>query len=319
MLDALNEARERLSGVSHVTPVMTSSTLDKRLGANVFFKCENFQRIGAFKFRGGWNVISQIDPKENPAGVIAYSSGNHAQAVALSSKLRGIPATLVMPDNAPAAKLAAVREYGATVVTYDVEKARREELAAEIQAETGAIMVPPFDHPGIVAGQGTASLELHEQVPDLDMVITPCGGGGLLSGTGVGTKGVRSTCKVFGVEPENADDAVRSFKTGSIQVCERPDTIADGTRTRSMSELTFSLAQKHVDDIVPVSEQAIYDAVAFFFQRMKLVVEPSGALGLAALLSGVIKPEGRIGIIISGGNVDGDTLHWILSRANPPA
>lgn len=260
-------------------------------------------------------MISQISPEEHPAGVLAYSSGNHAQAVALAAKLQGLPATIVMPNDAPRAKLAAVREYGGKVVIYDPALASREELALGIREETGAVLVPPFDHPGIVAGQGTAALEFHEQVPNLDLILTPCGGGGLLTGTAIATKAKAQGCRVIGIEPEGADDAVRSFRTGTLQTCENPQTIADGTRTRSMSELTFGLAQKYVDDMATVTEQAIYDAVAFFFQRMKLVVEPSGALGLAALMSGAVPASGRIGVVLSGGNIDGDILHTILTRA----
>jgi len=311
----IEAARERLHGVAHRTPVMRSSALNRRLSAEVFFKCENFQRIGAFKFRGGWNVISQIKGDDRIAGVVAYSSGNHAQAVALSAKLRRIPATIVMPNNAPKAKLAAVEEYGAKVIRYDPTTEVREDVAQAIQAETGATLVPPFDHPGIVAGQGTSACELHEEVPDLGLVMVPCGGGGLLSGTAVATKSVAPKCRIIGIEPERADDAVRSFRSGVIQTCDNPDTIADGTRTKSMSDLTFGFMQEYVDDMQTVTEQAICDAVGFFFQRMKLVVEPSGALGLAALLSGAVKAEGRIGLIVSGGNVDGETFHTILDRA----
>jgi threonine dehydratase len=298
--------------------VLSSATLNRQLEAEVFFKCENFQKIGAFKFRGAYNAISRLSQAERERGVLTYSSGNHAQAVALVGRLFSIPATVVMPANAAALKLAATKDYGATVLTYDPEKETRESVADRLLKERGCVMIPPFDHPDVIAGQGTAALELIDEVGRLDMLLAPCGGGGLLSGSALAAKGRLSSCRVIGVEPELADDAARSFATGILQTVHNPPTIADGTRTPSLGKLTFSLIQAHVDDMKTVSEEAIRAAVRFFFYHMKLVVEPSGALGLAALISRALQPKGRIGVIISGGNVDGLTMAGILAKKTYP-
>lgn len=316
MFDQILAARERLRGHANVTPVATSRTLDGLTGARVFLKCESFQRVGAFKFRGAWNALSQLSPEQRRAGVIAFSSGNHAQGVALAGKLLGIPATIVMPRDAPAIKRAATEAYGATVIDYDPHEARREELAARLQAEQGLTLIPPFDHPHILAGQGTAALELFEEVKDLDLLLAPVGGGGLLSGSAIAAHGAAPGCKVMGVEPALADDAARSFRTRTLQVAENPlATIADGTRTPSLGKITFPLILEYVEDIRTVSEEAIVEAVRFLFFRAKLVVEPSGALGVAALLSGAVEARGqRVGVILSGGNVDGPTMARILTQ-----
>ncbi len=308
----IERAAERLAGHANVTPIHHSRTLDQRIGARVFLKCENFQRVGAFKFRGAYNAMSQLSPAERAAGVLTYSSGNHAQGVALAGKLLGIPTIIVMPTNAPKVKRAATEGYGARIVAYDPKKTTRREVALRLAAEGDFTLIPPFDHLQILAGQGTAALELHRQVPDLDLFLAPVGGGGLMSGCAVATKGVAPSCRVVGVEPEVADDATRSFKTGRLHTIKNPPTIADGTRTQSLGEHNFPLFLECVDDMVTVSEEAIKEAVRFLFQRLKLVVEPSGALGIAALLSGAVEPGARTGVLISGGNVDPEVLAEIL-------
>ncbi len=306
-------AQDRLQGHAHHTPVMTSRTLNARVGAEVFFKCENFQRVGAFKFRGAFNSISRLSDEEKARGVITYSSGNHAQAVALVSRLLGVKAVIVMPDNAPATKRAATEGYGATVIAYDPATGSREAIARELAAQHGYTLIPPFDHEDVIAGQGTAALELFEEVGELDWLLVPCGGGGLLSGSAIAAKSLAPNCRVVGIEPAVADDATRSFRTGRLHTVHNPPTIADGTRTSSLGKLTFPLVLRYVDDMQTVSEEAIMEAVRFLFYRMKVVVEPSGALGLAALLSGAVVPRGRVGVILSGGNIDAATIQRILA------
>ncbi len=308
----IKRAAERLAGHAKVTPVHSSRTLDERVGASVFLKCENFQRVGAFKFRGAYNAMSQLSKAERAAGVLTFSSGNHAQGVALAGRLLGIPTTIVMPTNAPRVKRAATEGYGARVIEYDPKETTRRKVAEQLASEGDLTLIPPFDHPQILAGQGTAALELHHQVPDLDLFLAPVGGGGLMSGCAVATKGVAPSCRVVGVEPEVADDATRSFKTGRLQTIENPSTIADGTRTQSLGEHNFPLFLECVDDMVTVSEEAIKEAVRFLIERTKLVVEPSGALGVAALLSGAVEPGKRTGVLISGGNVDPEVLAEIF-------
>ncbi len=311
--EKVRAAAGRIEGHAHVTPVMTSRTADRVCGAQVFFKCENLQRVGAFKFRGAFNSISQLSDRQRARGVITYSSGNHAQAVALVGRLLGIKTTIVMPADAPATKRAATRGYGAEIVEYDPRKADRQQIAEALQAEHGYTMIPPFEHEEVIAGQGTAALELFREVGDLDMLLVPCGGGGLLSGSAVAAKTLSPKCRVIGIEPELADDAVRSFQTGRIHTVKNPPTIADGTRTPSLGKIPFGLIRQHVDDMRTVTEEAIVAAVRFFFYRMKLVVEPSGALGLAALASRSIPAAGRVGVIISGGNIDAATMITILN------
>ncbi|MDH4067021.1 MAG: pyridoxal-phosphate dependent enzyme, partial [Acidobacteriota bacterium] len=289
----IEQAAERLSGRAHVTPVHTSRTLDQRAGARVFLKCENFQRVGAFKFRGAYNAMAQLSATERAGGVLAYSSGNHAQGVALAGKLLGIATTIVMPIDAPRVKRAATEGYGACVVEYDPATTTRRAVADKLRSGGDLTLIPPFDHPHILAGQGTAALELHRQVAGLDLFLAPVGGGGLMSGCAVATKFAAPGCRVVGVEPEAADDATRSFKTGRLCVIENPSTLADGARTPSLGEHNFPLFLECVDDMVTVSEEAIKEAVRFLFERLKLVVEPSGALGIAALLSGAVAPGQR--------------------------
>jgi threonine dehydratase len=293
---------------------MTSSTLDRLVGAKVYLKCENFQRMGAFKFRGAFNAMSRLSEEARRKGVITHSSGNHAQAVALVGRLLGIHTVIVMPDNAPAIKRAATEGYGAEVVEYDPEKGDRQEISMRLAEKHGYHLVPPFDDQDIIAGQGTAALELCKEVGGLDVVLCPCGGGGLLSGTAVAVKGSCPRCLVVGVEPELANDACLSFQTGTLHTIRNPPTIADGTRTPSLGKLTFPMVLEFVDDMKSVSENVIREAVRFLFDRMKLVVEPSGVLGLAVLLEGKVKTNGRVGVILSGGNIDRATMAEILSE-----
>ncbi len=313
MFNEILAAKERIKGYANVTPVMTSSTLNRMVGAEVYFKCENFQKVGAFKFRGAFNSISQLSTAEKARGVIAFSSGNHAQAVALVGKMLNVQTTIVMPMDAPAIKRAATLGYGAKVVEYNPETETREAVTHALESRHGYVLIPPFDHKDVIAGQGTAALEMFEQIGPLDMLLTPCGGGGLLSGSAIAAKGASPGCRVIGIEPALADDAARSFQTKTLQTVKNPQTIADGTRTASLGEITFPLVLEYAADVKTVSEAAIMDAVRFLFQRMKLVVEPSGALGLAALLSGAVTPAGRVGIILSGGNIDSAMMQMILN------
>ena len=313
MFDRIQAAKKRLAGQAHVTPVMTSRTLDRRVDAAVYLKCENYQRVGAFKFRGAYNAMAQLSEQDRRRGVITHSSGNHAQAIALVGQLLGVQTTIVMPQDAPATKRAATEAYGATIVEYDPAETTREEISHDLKEKHGYKLIPPYDHIDIVAGQGTAALEFFDQVESLDMLLVPCGGGGLLSGSAIAAKGINPACRVIGIEPQLADDATRSFHTGKLHTVKNPPTIADGTRTPSLGEkVTFPLVLKYVDDMKTVSEAAIIKAVQFLFYRMKLVVEPSGALGVAALLSGSVTAQGRVGVIISGGNIDAPTMKMIL-------
>ena len=314
MFEQIKSASQRLQGFAHHTPIQQSTTLNEMLGVQVYFKCENFQRVGAFKFRGAFNSISRLTDAQKKNGVIAYSSGNHAQAIACVGKLLGVQTTIVMPSDAPAIKLAATKGYGARVIEYDPQTETREDVAAEILADSELSLIPPFNYEDVIAGQGTVAYEFLQSNPNLSLVLAPCGGGGLLSGTAIATKNMSNHCQVVGVEPELADDATLSFKTGKLHVKPNPPTIADGTRTASLGNITFPLIQQYVDDMVTVSEEDIKAAVRFFFYRMKLVVEPSGALGLAALMSGAVKAQGQVGIIISGGNIDADTMISILKE-----
>jgi threo-3-hydroxy-L-aspartate ammonia-lyase len=298
-------AAERLAGVAHRTPVVTSRTLDERTKARVFLKCENLQRMGAFKFRGAYNRIVALTPQERARGVVAFSSGNHAQGVALAARLLGAKATIVMPRDAPASKLAATRGYGAEIVEYERDRSHREEIAQQLCQERGATLVPPFDDERVIAGAGTAALELIEEAGPLDAVIVPVGGGGLLSGTAIAAHGIDPATEIYGVEPETGDDVRQSLERGEIVRIPVPRTIADGLQTQAPSALTFGIAREHGARIVTVSDDELRDAMRFAFERLKLVIEPSGAAGIAALLSGKIDCAGkRAGVIISGGNVD---------------
>lgn len=313
MFPAILAASERLREHAHRTPIHRSRTLDALAGAEVLLKCENFQRGGAFKFRGAFNAISLLSDEQRARGVITYSSGNHAQAIALAGRLLGAQTTVVMPDNAPAIKRAATEGYGARVVPYDPATGDRQQIAEALAAEHGYTIIPPYDDANIVAGQGTAALELIQDAGALDWLLVPCGGGGLLSGSAIAAKGLAPGCRVVGIEPEVADDATRSFHTRTLHTVHNPPTIADGTRTPSLGAVTFPLVLEYVDDMRTVSEDAIVEAVRFLFFRTKLVVEPSGALGVAALLSGAVPTSGRVGVILSGGNIDGPTMARILT------
>ena len=303
--DDVAAAAARIAGAARQTPVMTSRTLDERLRATVFLKCESFQRAGAFKFRGAYNAISRLSPAERQRGVLTYSSGNHAQAIALASRLLGARATIVMPGDAPAAKRQATEGYGARVVAYDPATERREEVADRLSKDGDPVLIPPFDHPDVIAGQGTCVKELLEETGPLDLLLVPCGGGGLLSGSALSARRLSPGCRVIGVEPEAGDDATRSFKTGTLQTVHNPRTIADGARTPSLGKLTFPLVRANVDDMLTVSDADLVDTMRFLWERMKLVVEPTGALGLAAAWRGAVDVAGqRVGVIVSGGNVD---------------
>lgn len=302
-------AAARLEGHARRTPVLTSRTLDARTGATVLFKCENFQRMGAFKFRGAFNALAQLSPQQKRGGVLAYSSGNHAQAVALAGSLLGVNTVIVMPQDAPQVKLEATRGYGAEVIAYDPNTARREELAADIARQRGMTVIPPYNHAHVVAGQGTTAKELFEQAGALDYLLVPCGGGGLLSGCAVAASRWSPGCKVIGVEPEAGDDATRSFQSKTLQTCHNPDTIADGARTPSLGSITFPLVLHYVHDMLTVSDAELLRSLFWIWERMKIVVEPTGALAAAALLEGKLGGRHdykgkRIGIVISGGNAD---------------
>ena len=310
--DDVAAAHERIRPHARRTPALTSSTVDTITGATVHFKCENLQRMGAFKFRGAYNAVSQLSPEARRRGVVAFSSGNHAQAVALASRMLGIPATIVMPKNAPRVKLDATRGYGAEVVTYDNPNESREALASRIAAERGLTIVPPFDHPHVIAGQGTAAKELIEDAGELDVLLVPCGGGGLLTGCAIAAKHLAPSCRVIGVEPAAGDDATRSFKAKSLQTIPVPDTIADGARTTSLGKITFPLLLQHVDEMLTVTDDEILRWMFFLWERMKIVVEPTGMLAATALLEKKIDAKGkRVGVVLSGGNVD---LTWAASR-----
>lgn len=304
--DDVVSAAQRLAGAARHTPVLTSRHVDARAGARVFFKPENFQRMGAFKFRGAFNAIAAMDPEVRARGVAAFSSGNHAQAVALAAAEHGIPAVIVMPEDAPRVKAEATRGYGGEIVFYNRQTDDREEITRRLAEERGLSVIPPFDHEHVIAGQGTAAKELIEDAGPLDFLFVCVGGGGLLSGCALAARELIPDAKVIGVEPAGADDVARSFQTKELQVCDQPDTIADGARTRSLGKLTFPLVLNLVDDVITVDDDAILDAMWFAMERMKIVVEPTGALALAGLFSGkvTVPPGARVGVIISGGNTD---------------
>jgi threo-3-hydroxy-L-aspartate ammonia-lyase len=303
--DDVVAAAARLRGVAHRTPVITSATLDERTGARAFLKAENLQRMGAFKFRGAYNRLAQLGERERRGGVVAFSSGNHAQGVALAAKLLGIPAVIVMPTDAPLAKLAATRGYGAEVVLYDRQTMNRSEIAQSLAADRGATLVPPYDDPAIIAGQGTAALELIEDVGPLDVLLVCTGGGGFLSGSALAATALSPGIKVYGVEPAAGDDWVQSLARNERVTIPVPDTIADGMQTQSPGELTFPIVQALCAGVVTVTDDELCDAMRFAFERLKLVIEPSGAAALAALLTGRVDVRGkRVGVTLSGGNVD---------------
>jgi threonine dehydratase len=305
-------AADRLKGIVNTTPVMTSRTLDAQVGGAVFLKCENFQRIGAFKLRGAYNAMAQLTAAQRQAGVLTYSSGNHAQAVALSGKLLGIQTVVIMPNNAPPIKKQATEGYGAEVITYDPAQEDREALAERMLRERGMVLVPPFNHAGVIAGQGTAALELISSTGLLDVVLAPCGGGGLLSGTAVAAKGLLKHVRVIGVEPEGANNGTLAKKAGRIVKVEHPDTMADGLKPKAVGDLTLAHIVNVVDEMVTVSEEELRSTLEFLWNRMKLVVEPSGACALAAVFHGKVPVQGlRAGVILSGGNADiGAVADW---------
>jgi threonine dehydratase len=305
----IRQAAERIRPIAKRTPVMTSASFDAESGVSAFFKCENFQKGGAFKIRGASNFVLSMPKDQLSKGVVAHSSGNHAQAVAIAAEFVGAPATLVMPEDAPKSKLAGTRARGARVVTYDRFKDSREALSAKIAEETGATMVPPYDHPWTIAGQGTAAMELLNEVPDLDALVVCCGGGGLMSGSAIAAHHLRPQIRIFGVEPELANDTYLSFQSGKRVKVDTSATIADGLRTPSPGELTFPILQKHLEQMLLVSEDEIRAAVRFLMMRLKIVVEPSGAVSAASVMFKKL-PAGirRVGVVLSGGNVDYELL-----------
>jgi threonine dehydratase len=301
----VESAARQIAPAAHRTPVVTSRSADARTGASMFFKCENLQRAGAFKFRGAYNALSRLSPDERRRGVVTFSSGNHAQAIALAGQLLDIPRVIVMPSDAPAVKRIATEGYGGEVVLYDRDNEDREAIGRRLSSERGLTLVPPYDDPHIIAGQGTAARELLEDVGPLDFLFVPCGGGGLLSGSALTAKAMAPGCRVIGVEPAAGDDATRSFRTGQLQKVHNPVTVADGARTPSLGALTFPLIMQNVSDMTTVDDPALLRTMFYLWERLKLVVEPTGALGAAAGLEGTTAIRGaRVGVVLSGGNVD---------------
>ncbi|MEO6985583.1 MAG: threo-3-hydroxy-L-aspartate ammonia-lyase [Paralcaligenes sp.] len=312
--DDVAAAAGRLANEAHKTPVFTSRTVNEELGAQVFFKCENFQRMGAFKFRGAFNALSRFDSSQRKRGVLAFSSGNHAQAISLAARILGIAATIVMPQDAPAAKMAATKGYGGQVVLYDRYTEDREAICRKLADEKGMTLIPPYDHPDVLSGQGTAAKELFEEVGKLDALFVPLGGGGLLSGSALTARALSPECKVYGVEPEAGNDGQQSFRTGAIVHIDTPRTIADGAQTQHLSPLTFALIQRDVNDILTASDPELIECMRFFASRMKMLVEPTGCLGFAAAqrIKDQIKGR-RVGVVLSGGNVDLTRLCELLA------
>lgn len=303
--DDVAAAARRLHGHAHRTPVLRSTTADRELGAELFFKCENLQRMGAFKFRGGFNALSKFSPQQKEKGVLAFSSGNHAQAIALSARLLGIPAAILMPTDAPQAKVDATRGYGAEVVLFDRYKQDREALAKALAEERGMTLIPPYDHPDVLAGQGTAAMELISEVGELDVLLVPLGGGGLLSGSLLAARSLSPRCQVYGVEPQAGNDGQQSLAKGEIVHIDTPVTLADGAQTQHLGKYTFAIIQRDAAGIVTATDDDLVGAMRFFASRMKTVVEPTGCLGFAAARNGSVPVKGqRVGVIISGGNVD---------------
>ncbi len=309
-------AAGRIAGHAHRTPVITSRTVDAEFGAEVFFKCENLQRMGAFKFRGAYNALAQFDAQQRRAGVVAFSSGNHAQAIALSARLLDIPATIIMPQDAPAAKIAATRGYGGNVVLYDRYTQDREQIGRELAEQRGMTLIPPYDHAHVIAGQGTAARELFEETGPLDAFFVCLGGGGLLAGSALATRALAPACKLYGVEPEAGNDGQQSFRSGRIVHIDTPKTIADGAQTQHLGNITFPIIRRDVDDVLTVSDAQLVERMGFAASRMKLVIEPTGCLGFAAALQMKEQLRGkRVGILISGGNVDMQRFCELLGGA----
>ena len=312
----VESAATQIAGVAHQTPVATSKTIDARTGARLFFKCENLQRAGAFKFRGAYNALSRLNADERRRGVVTFSSGNHAQAIALAGQVLNIPRVIVMPSDAPAVKRIATEGYGGEVVLYDRDKEDREAIGKRLASERGLTLIPPYDHPHIIAGQGTAARELIEEVGPLDLLFVPCGGGGLLSGSAIAARAMTPACRVIGVEPAAGDDATRSFKTKTLQTVDNPKTVADGARTPSLGSLTYPIVLEQVSDMATVDDPTLLKTMFYLWERMKLVVEPTGALGAAAALEGTTPIRGlRVGVVLSGGNVDlTQVAEWLRYR-----
>jgi threo-3-hydroxy-L-aspartate ammonia-lyase len=316
--DDVVAASQRLQGKAHRTPVLRSATADRRLNAELFFKCENLQRMGAFKFRGAFNAISKFGAEQRKAGVLTFSSGNHAQAVALSARILGIPATILMPLDAPQAKIEATRGYGGEVILFDRYTQDREALGAQLAAERGLTLIPPYDHPDVIAGQGTAAKELLEEVGALDVLLVPLGGGGLLSGSALAVRALAPQCKLYGVEPEAGNDGQQSLRKGEIVHIATPNTLADGAQTQHLGQFTFGVIRRDVDDVLTASDAQLVEAMRFFAERMKIVVEPTGCLGFAAACHAGLPLRGlRVGVILSGGNVDLARFAHLI--APPPA
>jgi threonine dehydratase len=312
----VESAATQIAGVAHKTPIATSKTIDARTGARLFFKCENLQRAGAFKFRGAYNALSRLNADERRRGVVTFSSGNHAQAIALAGQVLNIPRVIVMPSDAPAVKRIATEGYGGEVILYDRDQEDREAIGKRLASERGLTLIPPYDHPHIIAGQGTAVRELIEEVGPLDLLFVPCGGGGLLSGSAIAARAMAPACRVIGVEPAAGDDATRSFKTKTLQTVDNPKTVADGARTPSLGSLTFPIVLEQVSDMATVDDPTLLKTMLYLWERMKLVVEPTGALGAAAAIEGTTPIRGlRVGVVLSGGNVDlGQVPGWLQYR-----
>ena len=312
--DDVAAAARRIEGHAHRTPVLRSRTADEEMGAQLFFKCENLQRMGAFKFRGAFNALSKFDDQQRRGGVVAFSSGNHAQAISLAARILGMPATIVMPHDAPAAKVAATKGYGGQVVIYDRYKDDREQIGRDLAHKHGMTLIPPYDHPDVMAGQGTAAKELFEEAGPLDALFVPLGGGGLLSGSALATRALAPQCKLYGVEPEAGNDGQQSFRSGRIVHIDTPKTIADGAQTQHLGQHTFPIIRRDVDDVLTASDAQLVEAMRFFATRMKLVVEPTGCLGFAAARAMKAQLRGlRVGVLISGGNVDVERLGALLA------
>jgi threo-3-hydroxy-L-aspartate ammonia-lyase len=316
----IESAAHQIAGAAHRTPVLTSRLVDDRARAQLFFKCENLQRGGAFKFRGAFNALSRLNADQARRGVVTFSSGNHAQAIALAGQVLDIPRVIVMPSDAPSVKRIATEGYGGEVVLYDRDREDREEIGRRLARERGLTLIPPYDHPHIIAGQGTAARELFEDVGPLDFLFVPCGGGGLLSGSALAARALSRDCQVIGVEPAAGDDATRSFRTKTLQTVTNPQTVADGARTTSLGSLTFPLVVDNVTDMTTVDDVALLRTMFFLWGRLKIIVEPTGALGAAAALAGAHRVAGkRVGVILSGGNVDlSQVAHWIELTSAPP-
>lgn len=312
----VESAARQIAGVAHRTPVATSRSVNTRTGAEVFFKCENLQRAGAFKFRGAYNALSRLSGDERRRGVVTFSSGNHAQAIALAGQVLGIPRVIVMPSDAPSVKRIATEGYGGEVVLYDRDRDDREAIGKRLAAERGLTLVPPYDHPHIIAGQGTAARELLEDVGPLDYLFVPCGGGGLLSGSAIAANAMCPDCRVIGVEPAAGDDATRTFRTKTLQTVNNPKTVADGARTPSLGTLTLPLVLQYVSDMTSVDDPILLRSMFDLWERLKLVVEPTGALGAAAMFEAADMIRGkRVGVILSGGNVDlTQVAEWLAMR-----